>query len=188
MDSKIFIGKILTVFLAVLLAGCQKEDPETIVFIGDSIIARWDISKEFPVYDIQNKGSSGARLDYIGSLSGRMKGKTVVLLIGTNDSDKWNDAYIEKYGEYVRGLAAREVIVISVLPRLFEGDRPTINDDISVLNNGLMSMSSLNGWKFLDVYPLFIDGEEIKWNYYSDGLHLSDNGYEILGEQIRNVL
>lgn len=46
-------------------------------FIGDSIIARWDIDEYFPTWQVSNYGVSGAGIDYTEGNASRFVGKQV---------------------------------------------------------------------------------------------------------------
>ena len=189
MNTRGIVGKILISFAICILSSCAKNDNTDVVLIGDSIIDRWDIQADFPTMIIDKCGKGGARLDYLDSFAGKMKGKTVVVLIGTNDNRNWDESYVDTYMEYADNMLASAVIIVSVLPRAAEGDRVMINEDIANLNEELMSMSIRKGWKYVDAYPQFLgDDGHINDNLYTDGLHLSDFGYGVLGNMIKEAL
>lgn len=188
MVCKNFLRQVLITLLTILMNGCQKEDDGVIAFVGDSITERWDLRTYFPNCLTLNYGLNGAGIRYVQSLAGSMQGKKVVVLIGTNDNHNWNEEYIDTYAASVRKLDAKEVIIVSILPRKAKGDRPFINADIEAVNEELKAMSAECGWKFVDVFHLFQEDDIINWNCYTDGLHLSDYGYEILGHEIIKVL
>ena len=40
----------------------------------------------------------------------------------------------------------------------------------------------------IDVYSLFVDGDRVKKDFYLDGLHLNEKGYEVLSQQLQCYL
>lgn len=180
------IEAIFISFVICIMSACTKNASMDIEIIGDSIIDRWDVYADFPSMIIGKHGKGGAGMDFLESFAGKMKGKTVIVLIGTNDNRIWDENYVTAYVEYVGNLSASSVIVVSVLPRAANGDRETINEDIASLNEGLKAWSTQKGWTFVDAYPLFLEDDgHMNMNLYTDGLHLSNLGYDILGDLIK---
>lgn len=167
---------------------CQKEGFNEVSFIGDSIVARWDIKKFFPSTVCENKGLSGSGLDYIQSNSGCMKGKTAVVLFGTNDIEQFSEAYTEAYIQAIRNLLASRTVVISILSRARKGDDENINGFIALFNDDVKRKCASNGWQYVDAYDVMQNGGNIVWKYFSDGLHLSEQGYEVLSDELRRIL
>lgn len=188
MVRKSVVRQVLMVLLLVLAIGCKKEDDITVAFIGDSITERWDLQAAFPCFLTHNYGLSGAGISHVKSLAHKMKGKQVVILIGTNDNHNWDVDYVDTYAEAVINLNALDVTIVSILPRKAKGDRVSINVDIESVNMALKTMAAEYGWKYVDAFPLFLKDDTINLNCYTDGLHLSAHGYEILGYELRRVL
>lgn len=194
-NSKMAIRKSIIVrFLIVLLSGllfvaCSKDDDlRTVSFMGDSIVARWDVKQFFPTLITENKGQSSSGIEYIESNAGRMKDKTAVVLYGTNDIQRFSDVHLVRYVSAIGALHAEKTIVISVLPRNMKGDAEDINQKICVFNNLVKEACTAHCWDYVDAYAVMQENGTIKWEYYTDGLHLSDVGYEILTYEIRKRL
>lgn len=188
MVGKGYVRQVLMLLLLVLVIGCKKEDDMVVAFIGDSITERWDLQAAFPSILTQNYGLNGAGISHVKFLAHKMKGKQVVILIGTNDNHNWDVDYVDIYADAVINLNALDVTIVSILPRKAKGDRELINADIESVNTDLKTMAAEYGWKYVDAFPLFLKDDTINKNCYTDGLHLSAHGYEILGYEIRRVL
>ena len=162
-------------------------------FIGDSIIARWDIDEYFPTWQVYNYGVSGAGIDYIEGNVGRFIGKQVVVVIGTNDINYMApdriEKYIERYMSAIEGLGASRVYLYSLHPRNFSSDRSDVNTDVANFNDHIRAkVSEVPSIVYLDVYSdFFYEGEPNPHLYY-DRLHLNHYGYEILVSALNKAL
>lgn len=185
MDWKIILGKVLTILMALCIFSCEKEEINELCFIGDSNVERWDVQQSFPSFITQNYGKGGTGIGYVASFTGKMKGKKVIVFTGTNDLDNLDDAYSARYVETVKGLDAREVFVIAILPRDASENK---NDIIAALNLQISSLVKSRGWRFIDATDDLLDEGQIKREYYSDGFHLSEHGYELLSSKIQKEL
>lgn len=162
-------------------------------FIGDSIIARWDIDEYFPTWQVNNYGVSGAGIDYIEGNAGRFVGKQVVVVIGTNDINHMTPDRIEKYAERymsaIEGLGASKVYLYSLHLRNFSSDRSDVNTDVVDFNECIRAkVSEVTSIVYLDVYNDFFYGGEPNPRLYYDRLHLNPYGYEILVSALKKAL
>lgn len=183
--ARLFIAS--GVFLLVTVA-CKKEYYGEVGFIGDSIVARWDIPKYFPMTIAENYGRSGSGLEYLWENSCCMNGKTAVILSGTNDigTTSWN--YADDFTAAIDALDAERTIVISILPREKEGDAENVNHLIEEINGMVKDRCEAKGWEFVDCFASMQNNGHINWDFYTDGLHLSDHGYEFLSDEVKRVL
>lgn len=185
---------LFILIVAITVPSCEdKEADTTIDFIGDSLIARWDLPSYFPSRMVENYGKSGATIDYLEQYAGSFVGRTVVVEIGTNDS--WQmapqhvETYSRRYMEAVTGLGAKKVYLFSVLPRDFKNDVPDTNRDI--LNFNAIIKQKVNDYPqitYLDVYSDFMLDGKPNPGLYNDRLHLSPAGYEILASALDKAL
>lgn len=185
---------LLSLMLAVLCACSQTDDRTAVTFIGDSLIARWDIENCFPVYEISNMGLAGSGIEWIEENRNRFSEESVVALTGTNDLKKLDnttdlESYAARYVEAMTGLNAKRLIVVSILPRNSESDAQNINRLISALNqmisDGLKEEKSVF---YCDVYADFLKNGTLNMNLSYDGIHLNQYGYEILAKKIKSLL
>ena len=181
----------LSVFL---LLSCDSVDYTTLTFLGDSIIARWDLEESFPSYVVENKGISGSGIESFSQYSNRYIDKNIVVLVGTNDlytlSDKESiDAYAENYVQMIISTGAKKIFLFSILPRDFAGDAYNINETIETLNMQIKNLSNeYVSVKYIDVFESFMHDKEIDPQLFSDGLHLSPYGYEILSDYLNKAI
>lgn len=172
---------------------CNDATAISLDFIGDSIIARWDIDEYFPKWQVYNYGVSGAGIDYIEGNSGRFVGKQVVVVIGTNDINYMTPDSIEKYTERyisaIERLGASKVYLYSLHPRNFSSDRSDVNKDVEDFNDRIRTrVSEVPSIIYIDVYnDFFYEGEPNPRLYY-DRLHLNPYGYEILVSALKKAL
>lgn len=162
-------------------------------FIGDSIIARWDIDEYFPTWQVYNYGVPGAGIDYIEGNAGRFVGKQVVVVIGTNDINYMAPDRIEKYTERymsaIKDLGASRVYLYSLHPRNFSSDRSDVNKDVVAFNDLIRArVSEVPSIVYLDVYTDFLYEGEPNPRLYYDRLHLNPYGYEILVSALKKAL
>lgn len=172
---------------------CNDATAISLDFIGDSIIARWDIDEYFPTWQVYNYGVSGAGIDYIEGNADRFVGKQVVVVIGTNDINYMTPDRIEKYTERymsaIKGLGASRVYLYSLHPRNFSSDRSDVNTDVADFNDRIRTRVSEDpSIVYIDIYSdFFYEGEPNPHLYY-DRLHLNPYGYDILVSALKKAI
>ena len=68
-----------------LVSSCSDDGVSELCFVGDSLVAGWDVKASFPTYVVRNDGVSGARVEDILTWNLDYRDKNVVMLIGTNN-------------------------------------------------------------------------------------------------------
>lgn len=190
-----YLHEILVAFAVLfLLSSCSDDVKDArLDFVGDSIVARWDLAEYFPSRLVYNYGKSGAGIEYIESLAGRFAGRNVVVMIGTNNNylfvEPDREDYARRYVDAINALDANRVYLYSVLPRDFTSDRDDVNDDIAEFNAVVKHIvESMPAIVYMDVYDDFLHDGKIDFQLYSDKLHLSPYGYEILTKTLLQEL
>lgn len=190
-----YLHEILVAFAVLfLLSSCSDDVKDArLDFVGDSIVARWDLAEYFPSRLVYNYGKSGAGIEYLESLAGRFAGRNVVVMIGTNNNylfvEPDREDYARRYVDAITALDAKRVYLYSVLPRDFTSDRDDVNDDIAEFNAVVKRMvESMPAIVYMDVYDDFLHDGKIDFQLYSDKLHLSPYGYEILTKTLLQEL
>ena len=196
MTQKIKIH-IIQILSLLIFCSCNSslDRKTTLTFVGDSIIARWDLQCYFSSLITYNEGKSGAGISYIESLEGKMVGQNIVVLIGTNDhlmmrNENERKAYGQRYIEAINRMGANTIYLYEVLPRDFNNVNGALNADIESFNNEIYNLIAGNPKiHYIHVYNHFMgkDGRIIQ-EYYNDGLHLSHRGYGILSNALFNTL
>lgn len=188
--------KVFLYMMIISLAACSDDREGTVMyFTGDSLIARWDLELYFPSWVTYNDGKSGATIDYIESQAGKYAGKKVTVEIGTNDQSQLTTEsrpnYLKRYIAAITGLGAEKIYLFSLLPRDFNNDAAGLNENIREFNSMVrQAVKGLPEVVYLDVYDNFLkDGDlNLSPEYYSDGLHLSPYGYEIMSTYLKCAL
>ncbi len=199
MKQKQSQGSVILCLLLCLFVGlesCSDDRLSELCFVGDSLVAGWDVKSAFPTYVVRNDGVSGARLEDILTWNLDYRDKNVIMLVGTNnlgDGILDEDArpqfirdFVEEYRLTIETLKPCKIFVISILPR---NDYPRLNNPIKELNVALSQMvSGLDNGVFVDVYDDFLHEGTLNMNYSLDGLHLNSLGYNILNVRLAKVL
>lgn len=180
---------------AMAFFSCDNDSMDTLAFVGDSEVARWDLPYYFPTRIVENHGRSGAGIDYIESLAGKFKDKTVVVVIGTNDLykliDGGLDLYALRYVEAIKGLGADRTFLYSIFPRNFASDMVDFNDIIRQLNKVVKTLVTEDvSFTYIPVFDDLYSSEtkSINHQYSYDGLHLNDFGYELISKKLTQLL
>lgn len=172
------------------MISCNDFKNETIYnFVGDSLIARWPLDEDFPSQLVYNHGKSGEGIDYLNQFGSTLYGSDVVVIIGTNDLKKISegdiDSYVGVYLDKVSILTNQTIYLYSVLPRDASHDPNDINAKIETFNHQVQTcLKNYPKIKYLDVYEDFLLDGKINNQYYSDGLHLTTYGYEVLTQKL----
>lgn len=179
-----------------------KESPlnyQNIVFLGNSITAGgndWGVRLNYP--NVRNRGIGG---DVTEGVLHRLneityyKPKAVFLLIGINDL--WNVSPFEPSVSYISKNIIRitqeiqkkspetKVYVQTILPVEKQIYRAYINE----INNILKLEESSNSYTIIDLHSFFVDDKGlIIEDFFSDGIHLTEEGYNNWVKVVRPVV
>jgi len=198
------VPSILAMIFAFSFFGCGNTDSDDseLCFVGDSITHLWNLDYYFPTFSIHKHAVSGAVLADVATWNtSDCKGIPVVFLIGTNDlwsgisgdtlTESFMQDFTKRYVEQARLFSASKLYAVSLLPRTTKNETETINTQIHLLNQRLHKAldDSKIPYKFIDVQSTFLDTDtKIHDDYYSDGLHLTQEGYEVLSQKISEAL
>lgn len=179
----------------------QKSTKKKIIFLGDSLISKYDLTKYYNNKNIINKGiSADTTLGVLNRLQTSVFDydvKTVIILIGTNDIPKKIDVVenieliINKIQEYDSSI---EIIVQSLYPiNRTNNDKIDLemvstrtNDKIKNINKKLDKLCKDKKVMYLDLYSKLIDKEgNLKLEYTKEGLHLTEEGYKKITSVIK---
>lgn len=175
----------------------DKQPQRLTVMVGDSL-SLWFPPDLLPLErSWLNQGISGettAGLLKRLNLFDRTEPETIFLLIGVNDLIRGvsDEAILDNQAQIIRYLRRvhpkSQLVVQSILPHA--GSRATwegkgrlqeiANSRIRRLNQQLETIATEQGSFYLDLHPLFTDGEgNLRMNLTTDGLHLSPQGYMV---------
>lgn len=163
--------------------------PGQVVFLGNSITEGFDLRRFFPQSDPVNRGISGDHIDglleRIESSVIRLKPSRLYVMIGINDigAGDSDSLIMNNYRRLLSvlhdSLADSIVYFNSILPTTTAWSNCPV-DKIVRLNKQLRSLVRMNGFNWIDLYPLFDDGTgHLRAELTRDGLHLNEAGYRI---------
>jgi lysophospholipase L1-like esterase len=172
-----------------------------IVFVGDSITQDYNVYEYFSEYTVYNRGIGG---DTTEGLLKRMHESIfdlnpshVIILMGTNDFGVLNSNpqdIFERMKKIVSLIQMKlpdtKIILLSVYPVNPTLDHMSVgqrnNRNIQALNQLYQTIEGIN---YLDIYNLLIDNQgNLNKDYTVEGLHINQNGYQIITEHIKNHL
>ncbi len=168
----------------------------SIILLGDSITQGFPTDMLLKEFSIINKGISGDTTDRVLERLNRdvidLAPSAVFLLMGTNDigSGFSNNTVLVNYERAILRIAkngpAIKLFLESILPTRGIDNRPT--ERIQLLNVEIHKLAMKYGIKFLDIYPLFINGNgDLAEEFSDDGLHLTLPAYEKWAAYLRQV-
>jgi lysophospholipase L1-like esterase len=170
--------------------------PHLAILAGDSISLRFPAAR-LPGYRVLNQGISG---DTAAGLSKRLSAfdqtqpEVIFVMIGINDllRGRSNAEILADQQRIIQDLKTHhpkaKIVIQSVLPHAteqvtWEGHDRLLsisNRRIKALNDAIKAIANKQSIHFFNLYPLFADSAgNLRRELSSDGLHLSDRGYEV---------
>ncbi|MDU4938797.1 MAG: GDSL-type esterase/lipase family protein [Clostridium sp.] len=178
-----------------------------VVFYGDSIVQGYDINKYIPeINDKYNCGIGGFTSETLLWICDeavvKYKPSLVYISVGTNDLGNTNmrspreiALNIEKLIRLVRGnLKEVKIMIASTTPCDENKQGPKTgkclrtNFNISIVNKEIQNICNrYENVEFIDIYSTLLDkiSGNIKEIYTTDGLHLTEKGYEKITDIIK---
>lgn len=172
--------------------------PGQILFVGSSSIVRWDVKKSFPDLDILNRGFGGSVINdavhYFDRVVKPYRPRQVVFYSGDNDIGRKRtpEEVLGDFKAFVGKMRAElpgtPLIYITIKPSI---KRQAFLDNINKANALIKEECDKNpSLTYVDICELMYDAQgnlnpEV---FVSDGLHLSDKGYQLWTERLRPFL
>ncbi len=178
-----------------------NAQPHRVVFLGDSIISFWDLTKYFPGRPYVNRGIAGQTTSQMLLRFEQdvvsLQPETVVILAGTNDIARhMGEPEIEANYRAIAELSNAnriKVVFASLLPvhnYTFDSAltfRPMRK--ITALNAWLKQYCELNRLTYLDYFSAMVDERGLlKKDFSPDGLHPNADGYRVMAMLVESVL
>ena len=179
------------------------------LFLGDSITEFYHLEDYYDekLYVVNSGISGNSTYNILDDMYNRVykyNPTKVFLLIGTNDlSHQTDNQIINNINEIVKLIHKNrnktEIYVESIYPvnNVTEGNDIVIdwmvaernNDRIKGINKVLKENSKKYDYTYLDLYSK-LEGEDglLKLDYTVDGLHISDEGYKLITNEIMKVI
>lgn len=185
----------------------KKVIDDNYLFLGDSITDFYDLDKYYEDLPVVNSGINGNRTtDILNDMKDRVyryNPSKVFLLIGTNDiiDGKGNDEIIDNIKKIIELIKKNrpyaEIYLESIYPvNKTDNDKISLsmvssrdNDQIIEINKKLKKYCDEKKITYIDLYSKLVDDEgNLKLDYTKEGLHLSDDGYKVVTEEISKYI
>ncbi len=170
------------------------------LFLGDSLIEFYDIFKFFPDYRVINSGKGGNTTDDIlenlYTRVYRYHPTEIFLQIGTNDitANKTIEEIYQNIKKIVEDIKVElpevNIYIESLYPSRGTWSENKGNDRRKQINQLLQEFCQQHNYTYIDMYSSLKEenSDEIKEQYVIDGLHLSDEGYEVITNELRKYM
>ena len=179
-----------------------------IVFVGDSITQEYLLTEMLSGYNVYNRGIGG---DTTNGVLKRMNEsifdlnpKQMFLLIGTNDlelTNNSNEQIVANIEEICRkAIEFNSEMLITIIPILHicevqysNIDPNTVgnrtNKKIDEINSQLIELCKKENYSSLDINVLLTDESgNLKQEYTREGLHLTQEAYELITSKLKEIL
>ncbi|HIR49260.1 MAG TPA: hypothetical protein IAB35_04695 [Candidatus Faecimonas gallistercoris] len=174
------------------------------LFLGDSLTEYYDLDKYYKDLPVVNSGISGnITEDILNDMDHRVyqyNPSKVFLLIGTNDIQKGisSSEIVDHIKEILTDIHDNRPYAELYLESLYPVDedkdasRDRTNEEIIEINKKLKKYCKDKDIVYIDLFQELVDEEDedirIKDEYSEDGLHLTDEGYEVVTNKIMKYL
>ena len=196
---KQFVKKIL----AYLLRGLHPEPQNpAIILIGDSLIRMGNWKRLLGRSDFINRGMGGETLNQIHKRLKQLGDTTATIIFiegGINDlppSD--SDTLFAEYQEMTKCCQSKQLIpviisLVYISPQAvkkyhWRSDWKAINTHVSSLNEKLKSFCAEKNIDFIDLNSLLSDSVQLRADYTTDGVHLTESAYLIFANEVIQTL
>lgn len=171
----------------------EEQPGERIVFVGDSITAAGRWPEYFPNADVSVQAAQGDTTDtLVERLPAvvELQPDVVVLMIGTNDFAAGRSVeYVVRSTEYFLAMLRNELPGVRVLVQSIMPMGRAYAEYVQDANRHLRQYSTTMHAQYLDLWPaLESENGELKPEYTTDGVHLSDAGYEAWRAEVQPAL
>jgi lysophospholipase L1-like esterase len=171
--------------------GSTGQNNQTIAMVGDSITRRtdWDslLGKHVNNWGVDDRVVNELVQDMEGYLQTPID--KWFIMIGINDiQDSHPQLIVPGLSQIIDKIKSKrpnsKIYIESILPY----DSASRNSVIEDVNNQINVLCNSKGVIFINLYPLFIQDGVINPDYTTDGIHLSDSGYNVWANAIMNYV
>lgn len=185
----------------------EKVVDDNYLFLGDSITDFYDLDKYYEDLPVVNSGVSGNQTtDILNDMKNRVyryNPSKVFLLIGINDylDDRTDDEIVDNIKKIIELIKKNrpyaKIYLESIYPvNKTDNDKISLsmvsirdNDRVVETNKKLKQYCDEKKITYIDLYSKLVDDEgNLKLDYTKEGLHLSDDGYKVVTEEISKYI
>ena len=165
-----------------------QGDAPCIVFLGDSITARFKIKEYFPGKPVLNRGifsdTTFGLLNRIENNCNNLNVEKCFILIGYNDLKyRDNDEILKNYDMIARKVHSQEIYLLSLLP--LSKIHENYNKRVSEINERIRHIAFKYRCTYLDIHNKFINLHGyMRTELSTDGVHPNKDGYLELKEAL----
>jgi len=175
------------------------SNPGSILFIGSSSIVKWDLKKWFPKHQTVNHGFGGSEISdsihFFDRIVTPLRPSMIVMYAGDNDIAKGKSSEtvhrdFRRFAELTRThlKAGTKLAFIAIKPST---RRWKLSAEMAEVNRLVAADCAADDQlEFIDIWTPMVDEDAppaSKW-FVKDGLHLSDEGYELWSGIVREYL
>ena len=180
-----------------------KDNYINYLFLGDSITEFYDLDKHFPNMPVVNSGISGNTTeDILNDMKNRVydyNPSKIFLLIGTNDlrDEKSVDEVVDNIKKIIEEIKANrkeaEIYLESIYPVNEKINKKVVelrnNPDINEINDKVKKYAEEQNITYIDLHKKLVNDEGLLDKKYTrDGLHLNEEGYKVVTEELMKYL
>ena len=178
----------------------RDDDLEAVevMFVGSSSIRGWDLKKSFPNQDYLNRGFGGSHIadsiHYFDRFIAPRRPQIVVFYAGDNDiaSGKSVDQVVSDFEQFVRHVTKQpqsgKLVFVAIKPSL---KRWAIYPQMAEANQRIQEICDADDRLFFaDIAKPMLgkEGEPLEKFFVDDGLHLTEQGYQLWTKIVRRSL
>ena len=164
----------------------DSNDPNEVLFVGNSLTQRFDTDKWFDKPNFKNRGIGlNKTTDILDRLDEIVESEPlmILLMIGVNDLPSNRlDTILQHYQEILQTIKTStpntEVVVQSILPTV-DNSMTQVNKQILELNPEIKQLATKFGYRYLDLHTLIMRHPDRSSLYVNDQVHLNEQGYQL---------
>ena len=172
------------------------------LFLGGSITEQYDLDEYYPDMFVVNSGISGNQTqDILDDMKERVyqyNPSKVFLLIGTNDIQAGveEEDIVNNICEILKDIKENRPYAELYLEAIYpvdedlSGAQTRTNEEIESINSELKKFCKEEDVTYINTYELLLDedGEKLNEDYTKDGLHITDEGYEVITKELEKYM
>ena len=166
-----------------------------LLFIGDSLIEFFNWQERFPDKKILNYGIAGETAEGLFSrlphIIDRVKSPDLVMIMtGINNLAMEDYGFLFTYDKIITCLQETYKQTAITITSLLPVDLFFLGDAVPRVNKKLQDIAQNKTILYLNLYPLFLDDNSrtITSYFETDGVHLSNEGYEVWAMALENTV